>query len=317
MTIHPRVAVVLVPLVFAAGAASAQTGATAKGAATGTPPAPAREANGWHAAVSLTNLFDGNIDHAQNAVSSYGVIPGAQIGFERSSGLAFAWQYEIAANHYSGTDEWNRLSHNVFASVGYRPTKRVRFETGAEANWKGSSDDRELANTFGVSQRATYRIATSTRIGLTAAYRYKQYDDDPGTSGPSPYIAGKIEQRLPQDRRLTFGYRYQRRLSHAVRDRYRRTAYALEFATPVMGSGDRLSLGLEYRAQRYERLIRVAGRQVLRSDRRLVAEVAYTRPMSDRTQMRWIAGLESRSSNDPTKGFLDPSFGVSVDYRLR
>lgn len=317
MTTGRQAVIVLAVLVFTSGAAAAQTTVPPKVEVTGTPTTPTRDANGWHATLSLTNLFDGNIDHALNPVGSYGFIPEAEIGYERSSGPAFAWGYAIAVNNYSGTDKWDRLSHNVFTSIGYRPTARVRLETGAEANWKGSSDDRELANTFGISQRATYRIAKSTRVSVTAAYRYKQYGDDPATSGPSPYVAGKIDQRLPRDRRLTFGYRYQRRLSHAVRDRYRRTAYTLAFGTPVSGSRDRLSFEVEYRPQRYERLIRVAGRQVLRSDQRLNAEVAYARPISDRTEVRWIAGIESRSSNDPAKGFLDPSFGVSIGYRVR
>jgi hypothetical protein len=270
----------------------------------------------WYVTMSFANLLDANVSHTIDPIRSYGTVPSLQLRHERPDRTGWTWTYEVAAHNYTGTDEWDRISQNLDASIGHRLTKRLRTETSAEANWKGSSDDREVANTFGVAQRAAYRLTGSTRLSIGGAYRYKVYGDSPGTSGASPYIGGKVDQRLHGDLRLTAGYRYQMRLSQTVRDRYRRAAYTVTLAAPL-GSADRISLDLELRTQQYQRLIKVAGRQVPRIDRRTIAELAYARKLNERSEVRWICGFESRTSNDPSKRFVDPTFGMTMGYRLR
>jgi hypothetical protein len=311
-----RIAITIVVLLTGAHAALAQTKAAAPADAEFVSPRSDRDPAEWHATVSLINLFEGNVDHSLHPVRSYGIIPAAEVGYARSSGPAFAWGYQFAANNYSGTDQWDRLSHHLFTSIGARLTARLRVETGVQANWKGSSDDRELADTFGVSQRVTYSVSESTRFVVVGGYRYKKYVE-PASSGPSPYVGGKIDHRLPGDRRLTFAYRYQRRVSEAIRNRYARSAYTIVFNTPLRRVGDRLSWDFEYLPQTYARLINVGGREMLRADRRMANEIAYQQPITERTEMRWIVRIESRRSNDPAKRFFDPSFGVVTTYRFR
>jgi hypothetical protein len=271
----------------------------------------------WHGTVSLSNLFDGNINHELDPIRSYGIVPAADLVFESSSDPAFVFGYEIASNRFTGTDEWDRVSHSMYSVWSYRLGSRLRMETEGGASFKGSSEDRELANEFGVSQRLAYRLRKSTRILVVGAYRYKQYSDDPGTSGPSPYIATKFDQKFTDGRRLTIGYKYQRRLSITTRDRYRRSAYTVDYSMPVFTAAERLSFEVEYRPQRYERLIKLPGRQELRADRRFLAGAAYERPLNRRTVMRWMVGVETRASNDPTKHFIAPTFGATVSYRVR
>jgi hypothetical protein len=90
----------------------------------------------------------------------------------------------------------------------------------------------------------------------------------------------EIDQRLPGNRKLTLGYTYQRRLSHAVRDRYCRTALTGGYSTPLFQSGERLSLEVEYPPQRYERLVRVGDHREQRLDQRVIADATNERPIT-------------------------------------
>ena len=271
----------------------------------------------WHGTVSLSNLFDGNINHDVEPIRSYGIVPAAAVVFESSSDPAFAWGYEIASNRYTGTDEWDRISHSLYSVWSYRLGSRLRFETQGAASWKGSSEDRELANEFGASQRMAFKLTGATRVVVIGAYRYKQYPDEPETTGPSPYIAAKLDRKFSGGRRLTLGYKYQTRLSQAQRDRYRRSAYTVDYAFALSRPGERITIEAEYRPQRYDRLIKVAGERVLRMDQRFIGGAAYERPLNNRATARWFVGLETRSSNDPDKHFIAPSFGMSMVYRVR
>jgi hypothetical protein len=163
----------------------------------------------WLVNLSLLNMFDGNINHDPAPIRSYGFVPAASFAYESSADPRFIMGYDIAANQYTGTDEWDRISHGLHAGVNARAGKRWRFEADGQATWKGSSDDRELSNEFGLSARAAYRVLKGTRLVLLGTVRYKQYPDDPGTSGPAPYVGGKLEQRLPGSRRLVFGYKHE------------------------------------------------------------------------------------------------------------
>ena len=271
----------------------------------------------WHGTVSVLNLYDGNINHELNPTRSVGIVPAMTLTFASSDEPTFTAGYEIASNSYSGTDEWDRISHSLNAMWSYRLGTRLRFETGGASSWKGSSEDRELANEFGVSQRAAYRMTRSTRVIVVAAYRYKQYPDDPGTSGPSPYVTTKLDRKLEDGTRFAIGYKYQTRRSHAERDRYRRSAYMFEYSRPVLADNDRFALEAEYRQQRYERSIKVDDHREWRSDRRVLVDAVYERPLNNRTDIRWMAGVESRSSNDPDKRFFAPALGMNLSYRLR
>ena len=308
---------VLPLLVALASPPVAAQNSPAPGTTSAAPAASASAGGGWHAALSVANLFDGNVSHDVTPIRSYGVVPAASVSFDSSADAAFTFGYEIATNSYTGTDEWDRISHNFAAAVQRRLGKRLRFETDGEASWKGSSEDRELANVFGVSQRIVYRLSRATRVGVTGTYRYKQYPDDPGTSGLSPSAGAKIDQRIGENRRVSFSYKYQNRLSALPRNRYYRNVYLIELTTPVMLRDDRLSLAFEYRPQQYNRVIKVAGQQVVRADRRLVAEAEYRLSINERVDARWFGGVETRRSNDPTKAFLAPTFGMTMSYRLR
>jgi hypothetical protein len=193
----------------------------------------------------------------------------------------------------------------------------VTLETEVEATWKGSSEDRELANVYTVAPRLSYRITRPLRVSLLGAYRYKSYPDDPGTTGPSPYIGTKVDVRLPRNRRIGGGYRYELRMSREPRDRYRRSVWSLEFSTPVASRTDRLEIETRIKNQMYDRLIKVDGVRVPRHDIRFAVDVMYRRPLSAMMDAVWVMELDSRTSNDPDKPYRAPMFGFTVVYHWR
>jgi hypothetical protein len=271
----------------------------------------------WLANVSLLNTFDGNINHDPAPIRSYGLVPAASFGYESSPDPRFTAGYDIAANQYTGTDEWDRISHGLRADVNGRAGQRWRFEAAGSATWKGSSEDRELSNEFGLSTRAAYRLLKSTRLIVLGMARYKQYPDDPGTSGAAPYLGAKLDQRLPGSRRLVFAYKYEERRSREERNKYRRNGYSVAFSTPFVARDGRLTIEAVVKGQTYRRLIKVGSLRELRHDLRSSVEAEYEFPVSPRVMAQWQVGFEKRTSNDADKRFVAPSLGLNLAYRWR
>lgn len=276
---------------------------------------PAPDDSGWSAGLSLANVYEGNVNHDVTPLQSYGLVPAFDLAFATpKSGFTFA--YEIADNRYTATNEWDRVSQAMESSFRRNLGKRVRLDATAEASFKGTSEDRELANMVGVSPRATFILNKRTRVSVSGAWRYKAYPDEPGTSGPSPSAGFKVDRRMASTR-LTAGYKYQTRQSQAVRNRYQRSMYTGEFTLPLGGAANRLSVEVEYRTQRYQRLIKAAGRQVPRLDRRIAADVHYDYTIGPRAFIRWTYAFERRRSNDPSKDFFAPIAAMTVHYQVR
>jgi len=276
-----------------------------------TAPVPSADRS-WHIDFSLMNAFDGNINHDPEPVRSYGLAPGASFRYEHRS---FEFGYDVAFNRYTNTDEWDRISQGVYA-IAIQRAGPLRFETGGNVTLKGSSEDRELANEYAFSERVVLKLTSEMRLIATGALRYKEYPLDPETSGMSPYVGAKFDRRFG-DSRLTVGYKFQTRHSEAVRDRYRRHVYSVAYSMPIDVQDDELAFELEYRPQRYERLIRVGDARVWREDRRLVCAASYVRPISARISAIWVAALEKRDSNDPDKRYFSPNVAMTMRYRWR
>jgi hypothetical protein len=299
-----------------AAAAAPQHGDVAGETSTGVSNEP-RTHGVWLANLSLLNTFDGNINHDPAPIRSYGLVPAASFGYDSSPDPRFTAGYDVAANQYTGTDEWDRISHGLRADVNGRAGKRWRFGAAGSATWKGSSEDRELSNEFALSTRAAYRLLKSTRVIVLGMARYKQYPDDPGTSGPAPSLGAKLDQRLPGNRRLVFGYKYEERRSRDERNKYRRNGYSLEFSTPLLVKDGRLTIEAVGKGQTYRRLIKIGSLRELRHDLRSSVHAEYDFPVSPRVMAQWQVGFDKRTSNDADKRFVAPSLGLNLAYRWR
>ena len=296
-------------LVAGTAAAGQQPDAVQGVASASAPRAP------WSVDFALMNTLDGNINHDPTPVRSVGLAPVAHIAYQPQGQPRWTWDYEIALNRFTATNEWDRVSHNLGAAFVARPARGVQLQTEAEASYKGSSEDREIANEVGVSERIAVRLAGGFRVVGFGGYRYKEYPDSPGTSGPSPYVGGKVDRRFGE-RRLAFAYKFQTRDSQATRDQYRRHVWTASYSTALF-HGDRLTGEFEYRAQRYNRLIKVGANRVLREDRRMLATATYERRVAQRFSVVWVAAFEERVSNDVQKEYVAPSFVSVVRYHWR
>lgn len=279
------------------------------------PPAAGRltDRGGLHVDFTVMNAFDGNLNRQVVPLASYGLAPGAALRYDASR--AFAWDYAIALNEYTGTDHWDRLSHLLAASM-HHGSGRVRSETRAEGTWKVPSDDRELTKQAELSERLTVHATRATSLQFSGAYRYKYYVDHPDSSGPSPYVGARVDRRVGR-RGLAFAYRFQTRQSRLRSDRYYRHGYATTFSTPLAGAGDELSISAEYRPQVYQGLVRTNEALEPRRDRRMLLNATYERPLSPRMNLLWLAGYQRRWSNDRSKTFVEPILALTIRYRWR
>lgn len=271
-------------------------------------------ANPWRVDTSVATAMEGNINHDPIPLASYGAAPELRVRYAQPANPRAVWGYAVSATRFSATDTWDRVSHGGYLTVTARPARAWRLDSSFDATWKGSPDDREIANVFGGEQRAAVRLGPVVRLIMLGSLRYKQYADDPGTSGVVTTAGGKVDVHAGRDRTITLGYRHQDRLSRADRDRYHRHTFALDVETTGVASDDRVSVGVEFRRQQYDRLVDVGGRPVPRQDHRTVLSVAYDKPLGTRLDVTWRLAFEARRSNDPSKRYVAPVAGATAVY---
>ncbi len=265
--------------------------------------------------ATLATIFDTNIDHDPEGVSSFGVVPSLAVHFQNSvEKPSFEFDYEVAAHHYTNTEEWNRVSHNFAMSYRKHLFGRWSTRTESELTFKGSSEDRELNNQYVVSQQLEYRVSENKRLQLVAAYRLKRDPIDSGNNAIDPYVGARFIQKLAGDKRLALSYRYDNNRSWDPRNRYIRWAYEGEFAMPIHDHRNRLSFDFTYKPRLYARTIKLDGERVPRFDRRWVFETQFERLLRPDLKMAVLYRFERRNSNDPDKDFQSQQAGFALTY---
>ena len=271
--------------------------------------------------ASLSSIFDSNIDHDENNVHSFGLIP--SLGFHFQNSLekpAFEFDYETARHRYTNTSRWDRTSHKARASYERRLSNFLASETTGEMSIKGSSEDRELINQYVLRQEFKIRASRSRRFNVFAAYRIKRDEDDPGRNAIDPYIGGSFEQRFEEQRSLEISYRYDKNRSLNPRNRYVRWTYGAEFRTPFLRADRLLAIEVKYRPQLYARTIEIEDNNgddhdVTRRDRRWIVGASWLRPVGEQFDIGFRYNFEMRRSNDVEKNFNSHLGGVTLTYR--
>jgi hypothetical protein len=275
----------------------------------------------WWFYASLSNIFDSNIDHDDQNVRSFGLVPSLGFHFQNSlENPAFQFDYETAFHSYSNTDRWDRVSHKVRASYERRFGRKFIAETTGEITNKGSSEDRELNNQYVIGQELQFRATRNHRFKLFAAYRVKRSPEDAGRDAINPYIGGSIEQRFGSNRSLEVSYRYDKNRSRSPRNRYIRWTYGVEFKTPFLRRDSLLTIEAKYRPQLYARTIEIEDEQghhhdVTRRDRRWILGASWQRRINENLVIGLLYRLETRRSNDVDKNFNSHIAGVTLTYR--
>jgi len=269
----------------------------------------------WFTAT-LATVFDTNIDHDPQGVSSFGLVPSLGVHFQNSvEKPSFEIEYEIAAHNYTNSDEWDRVSHNLAMSYRKHLFGRWSTRTESELTLKGSSEDRELNNQYILSQQLEYRLNANSRVQLVAAYRVKRDALDSGSNAIDPYAGVRLIQKLAGERRWVLSYRYDKNRSWDAKNRYVRWAYETEFSTPIVNHRNRLSFDLTYKPRLYGRTVKVDGERVPRRDERWIFETQFERALRPDLRMVFVYRFERRDSNDPDKDFQSNQAGVAFTYR--
>ena len=275
----------------------------------------------WWFYASVSTVLDSNINHDDENIQSFGLVPSLGYHFQDSlEKPAFQFEYETARHSYTNTDRWDRLSQKIRASYERRFGKRFISETTGEITSKGSSEDRELNDQFVIGQEFEFRATRNHRFKLFGAYRVKRSPEDAGRSAIDPYIGASFEQRFRSNRSLELGYRYDKNRSESPRNRYIRWTYGAEFKTPFLRRDALLTIEAKYRPQLYARTIEVEDKQghdhdVTRRDRRWVLGASWQRPINEKLSLGFVYRLETRRSNDVDKSFNSHLAGATITYR--
>lgn len=272
----------------------------------------------WWVSMSLATVFDTNITHDEQEVSSFGLVPSFGIHFrDNPERPAFEAAYEVALHRYTNTDEYDRVSQNLTAVYRMQLIKNLYWRTTTDISLKGSSEDREINNNYVFEQQIQYRFASNTRVAALAAYRLKRYPiEDEGSNSIDSYVGAKIQQRLRGDRRVELGYRYDHNRAWNPRNNYIRRKYTFEFQTPLSRRRrDLISAEFAYSPRDYQnRLTRVNGVRVPRHDDRWVLDIIYERPIRPGLSMALAYRFEKRDSNDADKRFSSNVLGLRFTF---
>jgi len=268
--------------------------------------------------MGIGTYFDTNITHDEQGVNSVGLVPSFGVHFrDNAEKPSLEANYEVGFHRYTGTDEYDRMSHNFDVSYRRQLAKRLYARTTGEVSLKGSSEDREVNNNYVLEQQLQYRITPSFRVAALAAYRIKRYDPiEQGSNAIDSYVGAKVEKRFAGERRFEFEYRYDNNRTQAPRNRYLRRTYNAEFSTPLsFRRHDALLFELRYSPRAYtRRLISVDGQRVGRRDRRWVFDVTYERVLRSNLLMAASYTFEKRNSNDVDKRFTSNLLGLTFTF---
>jgi len=271
----------------------------------------------WAFYVTMSSVFDSNINRDEDKIKSFGGVGGAGIYYRNHAEKpTFEFNYEVGQHRFSGTDRWNRTSHKFLASHERELSRRFTTETVGEISLKGSTEDRDLTDSYNAEQALEYRITRRHRLNLSGVFRHRRYGDDPGRNAINLYAEGGYEHRLGGNRSWEVSYRYETNNARNARNDYIRRTYAAEFTTPLTRRG-RLQVEARYRPRSYiSRLVEVDDdREELRRDRTWVFGAEWRRPVSRGLELGLLYRFETRSSNDPDRNYKAHLTGMTLTYR--
>lgn len=267
--------------------------------------------------MTLTSVFDSNIDDDEKGLNSFGLVPSVGLHFQNDAEKpSFEADYEVGFHRYTNNEKYDRLSQNLTASYRRQLSRKWQARTTGEISLKGSSEDRDINNQFVLEQQLQYRFNPSNRLRLFGAYRLKRYPlEDIGKNAVDPYIGARFEQQLKGGRSWEILYRYDKNRSQDPKDRYVRRTFGAQFTTPLLRKRqDLLTIDLRYAPRLYARQVKVDGERVPRQDRRWALDVLYERPLSQDIRWGLNYSFEMRNSNDPEKNFNSHQFSVTFAF---
>jgi len=219
--------------------------------------------------LTLTSVFDTNIDHAQDGVDSMGGVLGAGVYYRNNpADPTFQVNAEVAGHSYTNSTRWDRFSQKLNAAYDHDLPGRWSFDTTGEISWKGSSEDREISDQYAVIPRIAYRLSSQARLRVYGALRARRYEDDRDRNAFNRYVGLEFAERAAADRRWEVDLRYEVNETEGPRQHYVRWTFGTAYSF-VVAQTNRVELEVRYRMQRYPfRLVDVDDTDVQRRVRR-------------------------------------------------
>jgi hypothetical protein len=267
--------------------------------------------------MSLSSVYDSNINHDEESLNSFGIVPSFGMHFrDNAEKPSFEADYEVALHRYTKTNEYNRVSHDLSTAYRRQLGRKLQSKTTGEISLKGSSEDRDVNNQYLLEQQMQYRFNPANRVRVFGAYRVKRYPFvDSAKNAIDPYFGARFDQKLKGERGWGVSYRYDKNRSQGPKDRYVRWTYDAQFNTPLFKEHhDQLTVDLRYAPRLYARQIKVDRVSMPRRDGRWVLDVLYERPLRQDVQMGLNYRYETRHSNDPDKNFNSHLLGVTFAF---
>jgi hypothetical protein len=270
----------------------------------------------WSVSMSLSNVFESNIDRDEDSLDTYGVVLGTDLSYRNNpTRPTFALRYNVAAHSYSHTNRWDRISQFLHVSTERRLSSRWRLEAAGEISLKGSSEDFELTDQYSFRPRLEHRLSGRDRVRLYAAYRLRRYGEEDGRNAVNTYVGAEFQQLFEEGRRWTIGLRYEQNDPVARRHQFRRWTYGTEQTIPL-GRRDLLTLQVNYRWKHYgHRLVKVEGTRVPRLNQKWEPSLIWERDLGGGLALQLGYARESQTSNDPERGYTADQLIFSVARR--
>jgi hypothetical protein len=266
----------------------------------------------WSLALSVSNVYDDNIDHNDQSVNAYGFVYGVGGHYQTSHRRPlFQMDYELANYTYPTAERWSRLSHFVRTSLEKRLTRRLSVEALGQFTSGGVSEEQEIVNQAIFTPRVEYRLPRDHRIRFYAAHRLKRYSINTERNAINRYVGLELQRRLDSGDTWEIGYRYEDNDADGPRYRYLRLTYETGYSTTVTRH-DVVSLNVKFRSQRYRtRLVEVDDIDVPRHDQQWIPSVAWVHRFGARLEMLMEYSVDTQSSNDLDRDYTAHSTRLS------
>lgn len=252
--------------------------------------------------LTVSGVYDTNIDHDQDELESVGVLGGLRVGL-RSSGRhpILRLEYRGDIQRFDGTDRWNRQTHGATGTLqGWFGPVTLASRGGVKFN--AATEDREIGNRYSVSPRVEVEGGPLS-LGLYGVYWTKRFEEDVEANEEIRGAGAELGWKVPDAGRWEIGYRYEEADSEAARRRFVRQRYSAEYRARL-GARDVIELEVERRDRRFlDRTVRVDDLEVPTEDVRWLPAASYRHRFPWGQEVKLEYEFQRRRSNDPARDF--------------
>ena len=269
----------------------------------------------------LTNVYESNIDHSSDGISSIGFVPALHLRLrDRPHDTRFTFDYVLARHAYTNTERWDRTSHLFSLAYEVEPADDLTSETEAEVAFRGSSEDRDLANQYQIRQTFEAKLSRMHRVEMYGTLRYKTVPNDPERNAFKPNVGLRYQQRWPSGIRWEIGARWETNREALELGDYNRTTYTAELRIPVFAGRNYVELEVRRRSKHYTaRFAEDEEGDVtdpLRQDRKWSVGLVWRQTLTTHVVGAFGVEVERRTSNDPEKLYVASSLLIGLIYRF-